>query len=287
MNGASIGVIGGSGLYEIEGLTDIKEIAVETPFGSPSDSIVLGTLGETRVAFLPRHGKGHRIMPAEVPAKANIFALKAVGVRCLISVNAVGSLKEEIRPMDLVIPDQLIDRTQGRPSTFFGEGIVVHVPFADPFCGSLSKTLYQAAKDAGARAHKGGACVVIEGPAFSTKAESHLYRSWGASLVGMTQLPEAKLAREAGLCYASISMVTDYDCWHESHESVTVDMILANMAKTVDLTKNVIRTTIGRIAPEQDCACEQALKYAIVTPRDRIPLMRRKTLDLLIREYLK
>ncbi len=287
MNGASIGVIGGSGLYEIEGLTDIKEIAAETPFGTPSDSIVLGTLGKIRVAFLPRHGKGHRIMPAEVPARANIFALKAVGVRCLISVNAVGSLKEEIRPMDLVIPDQLIDRTQGRPSTFFGEGIVVHVPFADPFCSSLSKTLYQAAQDAGARAHKGGACVVIEGPAFSTKAESHLYRSWGASLVGMTQLPEAKLAREAGLCYASISMVTDYDCWHESHESVTVDLILANMARTVDLTKNVIRTAIGSISPQQDCGCEQALKYAIVTPRDHIPLMRRKTLDLLIREYLK
>lgn len=287
MDGASIGVIGGSGLYEIEGLTDINEIEVETPFGNPSDSIVLGTLGKTRVAFLPRHGKGHRIMPAEVPARANIYALKSVGVRCLISVNAVGSLKEEIRPMDLVIPDQLMDRTQGRPSTFFGEGIVVHVPFADPFCSSLSKTLFQAAQDAGARAHKGGACVVIEGPAFSTKAESHLYRSWGASLVGMTQLPEAKLAREAGLCYTSISMVTDYDCWHESHESVTVDLILANMARTVDLTKNVIRTAIDRISPQQDCGCEQALKYAIVTPRDRIPLMRRKTLDLLIREYLK
>ncbi|MDO8491185.1 MAG: MTAP family purine nucleoside phosphorylase, partial [Dehalococcoidia bacterium] len=246
-----------------------------------------GTLGQTRVAFLPRHGRGHRLMPAEVPSRANIYALKWLGVRRLISINAVGSLKEEIRPMDLVIPDQLIDRTQGRASTFFGEGVVVHVPFAEPFCGSLSRLLFQAANDVGARVHKGGACVVIEGPAFSTKAESYLYRSWGASLVGMTQLPEAKLAREAGLCYSSIAMVTDYDCWHESHESVTVDMILANMARTVDVTKNVIKRAIAGISPDKSCECEQALKYAIVTARDRIPLVRKKNLELLIGQYLK
>ena len=287
MNGARIGVIGGSGLYEIEGLTDIKEVGVETPFGKPSDVIVVGTLGETRVAFLPRHGKGHRIMPGEVPSRANIYALKALGANCVISVAAVGSLKEDMRPMDLVIPDQLIDHTQGRPSTFFGDGVVVHVPFAEPFCPSLGQSLYQAAKDSGARVHEGGTCVVMEGPAFSTKAESNLYRSWGASLVGMTLLPEAKLAREAGLCYACVAMVTDYDCWHESHETVSVDMILANMARTVSVTKNVIKTVVGRLGGERTCECPQALKYAVVTAKDRIPPMRKKNLDLLAGEYLK
>lgn len=287
MNGAGIGVIGGSGLYEIEGLTDVREITVETPYGNASDAIVVGALGGKRVAFLPRHGRGHRLMPSEVPSRANIYALKSLGVRCLIAVNAVGSLREDIKPMDLVIPDQLIDRTQGRVSTFFGEGIVVHAPFAEPYCAWLSRTLFQAAQDVGASAHKGGCCVVMEGPAFSTKAESNLHRSWGADLVGMTQLPEAKLAREAGICYSSVAMVTDYDCWHESHEAVSADMILSCMARTVDMTKNVIKNVVARMSPDTACECQECLKYAIATARDQVPPQRKKDLDLFIGQYLK
>src|SRR4030042_1092574 len=220
-----LGVIGGSGLYEIEGLADVKEVKVKTPFGDPSDAIMVGTLGKTRIAFLPRHARGHCIMPTELPVRANIYALKSLGVEWIISVNAVGSLQEEIQPLDLVIPDQIIDRTRGRVSTFFGDGIVGHVTFADPFCPVLSQLIYRVAEENEAskdlRVHPKGTYLAMEGPLFSTRAESNLYRSWGASIVGMTAIPEAKLAREAEICYPAIACGTDYDCWHEVHESVT------------------------------------------------------------------
>ncbi|MFQ5925162.1 MAG: S-methyl-5'-thioadenosine phosphorylase, partial [Dehalococcoidia bacterium] len=223
---AKIGVIGGSGLYQIEGMTDIEEVRVRTPFGEPSDAITIGDLEGKRIAFLPRHGRGHPISPTELPARANIYALKSLGVEWIVSVSAVGSLNEEICPLDLLIPDQLIDRTKSRVNSFFGGGLVAHVAFADPFCPVLSDILYEAALDSGARVRKGGTYVVMEGPLFSTKAESNLYRSWGASIIGMTALPEAKLAREAEICYATLACITDYDCWHETEESVTIEMAL-------------------------------------------------------------
>ncbi|MDP2952445.1 MAG: S-methyl-5'-thioadenosine phosphorylase, partial [Chloroflexota bacterium] len=238
---ARIGVIGGSGLYEMEGLADIEEARVKTPFGDPSDTIVVGTLEGTRVAFLPRHGRGHRISPTRLPARANIYALKSLGVEWVISVSAVGSLKEEIRPLDLVVPDQLIDRTRSRVNSFFEDGPVVHVGFADPFCPVLSRSLYEAAREAGARVHRGGTYVVMEGPLFSTRAESDLYRSWGASVIGMTALPEAKLAREAEICYATLACATDYDCWREGHESVTIEMVIANLTQNVATAKQILR----------------------------------------------
>lgn len=283
---AKIGVIGGSGLYEIEGMTEVKQVRVKTPFGNPSDAIVIGSLEGTRIAFLPRHGKGHRISPTELPGRANIYALKSLGVEWLISISAVGSLKEEIRPLDLVIPDQLIDRTKSRVNTFFGQGVVAHIAFADPFCPVLSEILYQAAQDQGARVHKGGACVVMEGPLFSTKAESNLYRSWGASIIGMTALPEAKLAREAEICYATVACVTDYDCWHETEESVSVEMLIANLFRNAATAKNIIRTAAVRIPQQRQCSCAQALKDAIITAPKKIPAQRKRELGLLIGKYI-
>ncbi len=283
---AKIGVIGGSGLYEIEGMTEVKEVRVKTPFGDPSDAIAIGTLEETRIAFLPRHGKGHRISPSELPVRANIYALKSLGVEWIISISAVGSLKEEIHPVDLVIPDQLIDRTKSRVNTFFDRGLVAHVAFADPFCPILSEILYQAAQDQGAKVHKGGTYVVIEGPFFSTRAESHLYRSWGASIIGMTALPEAKLAREAEICYATVACVTDYDCWHETEESVTVEMIVANLWRNITTAKNIIRTAAGRIPQQRQCICAQALKDALITAPKKIPAQRKRDLGLLIGKYV-
>jgi 5'-methylthioadenosine phosphorylase len=284
---AKIGVIGGTGLYQIEGLTDIQEVNIDTPFGKPSDTITIGRLGEIGIAFLPRHGKGHRISPTEVPYRANIYALKSLGVEHLISVNTVGSFKQEIKPGDLVIPDQIIDRTRQRANTFFGEGIVVHIPFADPFCPVLSQILYQAAKEAGATVHPKGTYVAMEGPAFSTRAESKLYRSWGADIIGMTALPEARLAREAEICYASVAGVTDYDSWQEKSEKFTVDTILNIQHRNTDTIRKIIKLAVARIPEKRDCGCATALKDAIVTDRKLIPAEPRKKLDLLLGKYLK
>ncbi|MBM4443873.1 MAG: S-methyl-5'-thioadenosine phosphorylase [Chloroflexi bacterium] len=284
---ASIGVIGGSGLYRIEGLTDVEQAEVSTPFGEPSDLITTGTLRGVRVAFVPRHGKGHRISPAEVPARANIYALRSLGVERIISISAVGSLKEDIHPLDLVIPDQIIDRTSSRVNTFFGQGLVAHVGLAEPFCPDLSRLLYQTSRQAGAVAHQGGTCVVIEGPSFSTRAESFLYRSWGASIVGMTAVPEARLAREAEMCYATLAFVTDYDCWHHSEESVTVEMVVANLERSVEVAKNIVKAVVAQIPRQRGCECATALRDAIITSPEQIPAYLKKDLDLLIGKYVK
>jgi 5'-methylthioadenosine phosphorylase len=286
MNEVKIGVIGGSGLYEIEGMTKVKKVRIRTPFGNPSDVITIGSLEGMRIAFLPRHGKGHHINPTELPVRANIYALKSLGVEWIISVSAVGSLKEEIHPLDLVIPDQLIDRTKSRVNTFFGRGLVVHVSFADPFCPVLSDILYQAAVDVGAKVHKGGTNLVMEGPSFSTKAESNLYRSWGASIIGMTALPEAKLAREAEICYATIACVTDYDTWHETEESVIIEVIIANLARSAATAKGIVRTAAARIPQNRECDCAQALKNAIITAPEKIPRQMKRDLRLLIKKYV-
>ncbi len=286
MDRASIGIFGGSGLYEMEGLSNVREVKPKTPFGEPSDAIVIGDLGGVDVAFLPRHARGHRLSPTEVPSRANIYAMKMLGVERIISVNAVGSLKEEIRPLDLVVPDQLIDRTRQRASTFFGEGLVAHVGFADPFCPDLNAKLAAAARESGARVHLGGTLVVMEGPAFSTKAESFLYRSWGASVIGMTTLPEAKLAREAEICYASLSCATDYDCWHEVHESVTLEMIISNLLKNAATSKDILRSLTPRLTDQRACGCANALKDAIVTARDVVPAATKKRLEHLISKYI-
>jgi len=284
---AKIGIIGGTGLYKIEGVTEIEEVKLDTPFGKPSDAIVLGNLEGTKVAFLPRHGKGHRISPSELPSKANIYALKSLGVERIISVGAVGSLREEIQPLDLVIPDQLIDRTRVRDSTFFSDGIVAHIAFAEPFCPVLRQILFEAATKAGAKVHKGGTYLAMEGPQFSTKAESQLYRSWGADIVGMTALPEAKLAREAEICYARIAIVTDYDCWHPRHESVTTEMIFANLQKGVDAARKALKLAIPNIPQERNCACAAALRDAIATSPKYISDKAKVDLALLIGKYLK
>lgn len=284
---ARIGVIGGSGLYQIEGLSDIKQVKLTTPFGEPSDIITIGTLENVRVAFLPRHGQGHRISPSELPARANIYALKSLGVEHIISVSAVGSLEETIHPLDLVIPDQLIDRTKSRVNTFFGQGLVAHVGFADPFCPTLARILNETAKTAEANVHERGTCVVIEGPVFSTRAESFLYRSWGANIVGMTALPEAKLAREAEVCYATLAFVTDYDCWHHSEETVTVEMVIANLQKSAQMAKNIVKKAVAQIPERRQCQCATALKDAIITSPAHIPAYLKKDLALLIEKYVE
>ena len=283
---ATVGIIGGSGLYRMDGLSDARELELDTPFGSPSDSVIVGVLEDVKVAFLPRHGKGHRIMPTHMPAQANIYALKSLGVEMIISVSAVGSLKEELKPLDIVIPDQLIDRTRQRSSTFFGDGIVVHVGFADPFCPVLSGVLHRSAQDVGATVHRGGACVVMEGPAFSTRAESFMYRSWGADIIGMTALPEAKLAREAEICYATLACITDYDCWHESEEDVTVEMVVANLSKNVATSKDILRSTLSQIPGRRDCLCSDALKDSIITSPDRVTSEIKERLHPIIGKYL-
>jgi len=283
---AKVGIIGGSGLYNMEGLTDVEKVKISTPFGEPSDAIVLGKLEGVRVAFLPRHGEGHRISPSELPAKANIYALKSLGVERIVSVSAVGSLKEEIESLDIVIPDQIIDCTRGRASTFFTDGIVGHVSLAEPFCPVLSQLSFEASTKVGAKVHKGGTYLVMEGPQFSTKAESQLYRSWGADVIAMTALPEAKLAREAEICYAIIAFVTDYDCWHPSCESVTTEMILINLRKGIDTVKGILKLLLPSIPQKRDCACASALEYAIATEAKYIPEEKRKELGLLIDKYL-
>ena len=284
---AKIGVIGGTGLYHIEGLSDIEELDINTPFGKPSDIIVTGRLEGVEVAFLPRHGRGHRLSPTEVPPRANIYALKSLGVEHIIAVNSAGSFKKEIEPGHLLIPDQLIDRTRHRISSFFGEGIVVHIPFADPFCPVLSGILFEAAGEAGATAHPRGTLVVMEGPAFSTRAESRLYRSWGVDIIGMTALPEAKLAREAEICYAIIGCISDYDSWWHRAEPVTVDIILKTQRQNTENAKRIIKLAVGRVPEVRHCACASALESSIVTSWELIPTAQRQMLNLLIGKYGK
>ena len=283
---ATIGVIGGSGLYDLEGLTDVRRLELNTPFGKPSDAIVVGTLEDTQVAFLPRHGRGHRLNPTAIPVRANIYALKTLGVQRLISVSAVGSLKEDFAPLDLVIPDQLIDRTRRRVSTFFDAGIVAHIGFAEPFCPGSSAVIAAAARELGIVNHSGGTMVVMEGPAFSTKAESFMYRSWGADIIGMTALPEAKLAREAEMCYATMAWITDYDCWHESEETVTVEMVVQNLLKNVSNSREMLRRVLPRLGEPAGCGCGSALKDAIITNPEVIPPEVKEKLSPLVGKYL-
>lgn len=286
MADARIGVIGGTGLYHIKGLSDVQEVKIDTPFGEPSEAVTVGMLEEVHIAFLPRHGKGHRLSPTEVPYRANIYALKTLGVERIIAVSAVGSLKEHIKPADIVIPDQMIDRTRNRVNSFFGGGIVGHIAFAEPFCPVLSNVLYECACKTGARVHDGGTCIVMEGPQFSTLAESELYRSWGADIIYMTGLPEAKLAREAEMCYAAIAIVTDYDCWNEKVESVSTEMILMNLARNIDIAKQIIRLTTTRLSKKRDCACATALKNAIATAPELIPAQVKRNLKPIIGKYV-
>jgi len=272
MSEATFAVIGGSGFYDIDGLSDVETVDIDTPFGWPSDSIVLGTLAGVRTAFLPRHGVGHRILPGELPQRANIWALASLGVVQVLSVSAVGSLREEIAPLDMVVPDQLIDRTRGdRPATFFGRGLAAHIAFDTPFCPSLGEALSRAAAGAGVRAHRGGTMVVMEGPAFSTRAESELYRSWGADVIGMTALPEAKLAREASMCYATLACVTDYDTWHADHDAVTAEMIIGNLVKNVANARRIAAGVAAALPDRAGCGCARALADAIVTPMHLVP----------------
>ena len=283
---ARVGVMGGSGLYQMEGLNDVQEVSVDTPFGKPSDVITVGELSGVPIAFLPRHGRGHRIMPSQIPVKANIYAMKKLGVERLISVSAVGSLRQEVRPLDLVVPDQLIDRTRLRDNTFFGDGMVAHISLGEPFCPELSGLLAETASDTDATVHLGGTCVVMEGPAFSTKAESNLYRSWGASIIGMTALPEAKLAREAEICYAMLACATDYDVWHETEEDVSVEMVIANLQKNVVTSQRVLRDLVPRLVGERGCGCASALANAIITAPDHIAPEARERLQAIIGKYV-
>lgn len=284
---AEIGIIGGSGLYEMPGLSVERELAVETPFGDPSDSYVLGTLEGRKVAFLARHGRGHRLLPTELNFRANIYGFKKLGVRRILSASAVGSLKEEHRPMDFVLPDQFLDRTRQRVSTFFGEGVVAHISFADPVCGRLADAVMEAAAQIGFPLKRGGTYVCMEGPAFSTRAESHLYRSWGMDLIGMTNLQEAKLAREAEICYLTIAMVTDYDCWHEEEEAVNVEMLLEYLQKNSENARRLIRQAVPLLPRDEDCTCQRALENAIITDRTTIPPETRRKLELIIGKYVR
>ncbi len=284
---AEIGVIGGTGLYQMEGLTDMTEVDLDTPFGKPSDAIVVGKLGGVGIAFLPRHGKGHRILPSELPSRANIYALKSLGVEHIIAICSAGSFKEAVKPGHLLIPDQLIDRTQGRVSTFFGEGVVAHIAFGDPICPRLRQIVTDSAREAGATVHNKGTMVVMEGPAFSTRAESRLYVSWGADIIGMTALPEAKLAREAEICYSVLGCVTDYDSWHVQREAVNVQVILDTLQKNVEMAKRIIRLVAGRLSGSRDCECATALRGAIVTSVEAIPEGQKKRLGLLIGKYVQ
>jgi 5'-methylthioadenosine phosphorylase len=283
----SIGIIGGSGLYEMEDLTDVEDVSLDTPFGAPSDAYVIGTLEGVRVAFLPRHGKGHRLSPSELNFRANIYGFKKLGVEHLISVTAVGSLKESIRPLDIVIPDQFYDCTKARVSTFFGNGLVAHIAFADPVCPDLAKLIFKGGTQVGTSIHSGGTLLCIEGPAFSTRAESNVYRQWGMDIIGMTSLQEAKLAREAEICYAAMAMVTDFDCWHAEESEVNVETVVQNLKKNISFAKKIIQVVVPEISAERECICAQALKNAIMTETNVIPPEIRKKLELLVGKYLK
>jgi len=278
-------VIGGSGFYQMEGLSDVEELRIDTPYGTTSDAITVGTIDGQRVAFLPRHGVGHRILPSELPQHANIWALKSLGVEFIIAVSAVGSLREDIEPLHMVVPDQLIDRTRGRRSTFFGDGLVAHIGFGDPFCPALRPVLSGSTRETGATVHNGGTYVVMEGPAFSTRAESNLYRSWAADVIGMTALPEAKLAREAEICYAILACSTDYDCWHDAHEDVTGEMIVANLLKNVDVSRQAVRLALQRLPETRDCPCPNALGSALITPFDLVPSSTLDRLGPIVAKY--
>jgi len=282
---AEIGIIGGSGLYAMPGFDAQEEAVVETPFGAPSDNFVLGKLAGRRVAFLARHGRGHRISPSELNFRANIYAMKSLGVARILSLSAVGSLKEEHKPLDFVIPDQFVDRTRGRISSFFGEGLVAHVGFADPICPQLSGVVAKACAEAGVAARQGGTYLCMEGPAFSTRAESNLYRSWGMDVIGMTNLQEAKLAREAEICYVTIAMVTDYDCWHPDHDAVTVADIIANLTKNAEHACQVVAAAVAHMPAARTCKCGSSLAHAIITDRKLVPEATRRKLDLIVGKY--
>ena len=286
MQQAKIGIIGGSGLYAMPGLTAVREERVGTPFGEPSDAFVLGELEGRKVAFLARHGRGHRILPTELNFRANIYGMKKLGVERILSVSAVGSLKEEHKPTDFVVPDQFIDRTSRRVSTFFGEGLVAHVAFGDPVCATVAKAITDGCAREGVVGKAGGTYVCMEGPQFSTRAESNLYRSWGADVIGMTNLQEAKLAREAEICYATVAMVTDYDCWRDGHDAVTVDQIVAVLNQNAANACKVVKAAVASMPSERECACASALKFAMLTDPKTIPAETRRKLDLLVGKYL-
>lgn len=285
MEQVKIGIVGGSGLYQMKELTDQHTLSLETPFGKPSDEFIVGTLSGKRVAFLPRHGRGHRLTPTEVPYRANIHAFRQLGVAHLISVSAVGSMREEIAPGHICLPDQFIDLTKGRAQTFFGDGIVGHLPLAEPVCADLAEVLHRAGKKAGAVLHRGGTYLCIEGPQFSTRAESNLYRSWGVDVIGMTNMPEARLAREAELCYATLALATDYDCWHEAEE-VSVEQILKIINRNVRLAQEIIRRAVEYLPEKRGCACGASLQHAVITDRAAIPSAARERLELLLGKYL-
>jgi 5'-methylthioadenosine phosphorylase len=286
-SGIRIGIIGGSGLYSMPGFEAREEVAVETPWGSPSDKYITGTLSGKRVAFLARHGRGHRISPSELNFRANIYGFKSLGVERIISLSAVGSLKEEHRPLDFVVPDQFFDRTRGRVSTFFGEGLVAHISFADPVCSQVSEVLHGVCGTEGITAKRGGTYLCMEGPAFSTKAESNVYRSWGMDVIGMTNLQEAKLAREAELCYATVAMVTDYDCWHEEHDAVTVADIIANLTKNAENAAKLVRAAVACMPEKRSCKCGSALAHAILTDPKTVPEPTLRKLELLVGKYFQ
>ncbi|MBK8316425.1 MAG: S-methyl-5'-thioadenosine phosphorylase [Acidobacteria bacterium] len=287
MEKATIGIIGGSGLYQMEGLSDVREISIDTPFGKPSDNLILGTLDGTPVAFLARHGRGHRLMPTELPFRANIYAMKLLGVEWIISASAVGSLQEQYAPTDIVVPDQFFDRTSGRVSTFFGEGVVAHITFAHPVCDDLCNVIADAGESIGVKIHRGGTYLNMEGPAFSTLAESRLYRTWGMDVIGMTNLQEAKLAREAEICYATMALVTDYDCWHPEHDAVTIDMIIEYLNKNAVNAQKIIREAVNRLTgSRRECGHSSALKNAILTQREAIPAATKKKLNAIIGKYV-
>ena len=287
MSQAEIGIIGGSGLYHMPGLTKVKEVRIKTPFGAPSDAYVCGTLEGRKVAFLARHGRGHRLLPSELNFRANIHGFKQLGVERIVSISAVGSLKEEHKPLEFVIPDQFFDRTRHRVDTFFGNGVVAHIAFADPICGELASVVASASTKVGVTAKRGGTYLCMEGPQFSTKAESNIYRSFSMDVIGMTNLQEAKLAREAELCYVTIAMVTDYDCWHPHHDSVTVDQIVAVLIKNAENAAKVVRATVAAMPRDRSCKCGSALANAIITDRDKIPATTKSKLKLILGKYLK
>ncbi|MDJ0555193.1 MAG: S-methyl-5'-thioadenosine phosphorylase [Microcoleaceae cyanobacterium MO_207.B10] len=290
MTQVKIGIIGGSGLYKMEALKDVEEVRVDTPFGSPSDAFIVGTLEGTKVAFLSRHDRNHTLLPSELPFRANIYGMKSLGVEYLISASAVGSLKEEVKPLDLVVVDQFIDRTKNRISTFFGKGIVAHITFGDPICPQLAKVLADAAESLNlldVNVHRSGTYLCMEGPAFSTKAESNLYRSWGATVIGMTNLPEAKLAKEAEIAYATLALSTDYDCWHEEHDHVTVEMVIDNLQRNAVNAQKVIQETVRRLSENMFVSkSHSALKNAILTPLDKVPATTKENLELLLQKYM-
>jgi 5'-methylthioadenosine phosphorylase len=288
MNDIRIGVIGGSGLYEMEGLRIVEEREIETPFGRPSDPYVIGEIDGHRVAFLSRHGKGHRLLPTEIPFQANIYGLKVLGVEMILSASAVGSMKEEYHPTDIVFPRQFIDRTRHRPDTFFGRGIVGHIAFADPVCNDVADAMADASESEGAKTHRWGTYLCMEGPQFSTRAESFLYRSWGVDVIGMTNLQEARLAREAEICYATMALVTDYDCWHETEEAVSVEAVIGYLNKNAKTAAAIIRRVIPKLVDrERTCACASALQYAVLTDPSKVPDKAKKDLEPIIGKYMK